>query len=174
MTAHVTSLETPAVEPRALRDALGRFATGVTVVTTRARDGAPIGLTCNSFASVSLDPPLVLWSLRRESPALPAFEAAGRFVVNVLAADQEALCRRFATPMADRFAGIETETCPLGCPVLPGALAVFACRTTQAIDGGDHVVFLGAVREARTRPGEPLVFAQGRLGGFAPFAGASG
>lgn len=168
MTVHMDFAE-QATDTRTLRNALGRYATGVTIVTTRAPNGTSLGLTCNSFASVSLDPPLVLWSLRRESPSLPSFVEAGRFTVNVLGADQSDLCARFARDGNDKFAGLETQACALGSPLVPGSLAVFSCTTHATIDGGDHVIFIGRVRQARIGEGEPLVFAAGRLGRFAPF-----
>lgn len=146
----------------ALRHALGRFATGVTVITTRTADGHVEGLTANSFAAVSLDPPLVLWSLRRASPALPRFLEARKFSVNVLGTDQHGLSRHFATPAPDKFRDVAFEQGALGCPLLPGSIAVFECIVTATIDGGDHVIFLGAVEHFATREGEPLIFATGR------------
>lgn len=146
---------------QALRRAFGRFATGVVVVTTR--DGArAVGLTANSFSSVSLDPPLALWSLNLGSPSREAFLQAGWYAVNVLAADQAALSRRFATPAADKFAGLEWEDGLGGCPLLPGCLASFECRTERVMEAGDHAIVLGRIARARHREGEPLVFSAGR------------
>jgi flavin reductase (DIM6/NTAB) family NADH-FMN oxidoreductase RutF len=152
-----------AIDRRALRGALGCFATGVTVMTTLRADGAPVGLTVNSFASVSLDPPLVLWSLASHSPSLDAFRAARHFCVNVLAADQEALCRRFATPEADKFAGVEWTTGEGGIPVLGGCIATFECSSAFNNWGGDHVIFVGRVERFATRDAPALLFHRGRL-----------
>ena len=157
-----------ATDTRSFRDALGRFATGVTIVTTLDADGRPIGLTANSFNAVSLDPPMVLWSLARRSVNLPAFVAAGHFAVNVLAADQRALGERFARPVDDRFAGVEWEAGTAGVPVLAGATASFECATETRVDGGDHVVFLGRVARFRHADKEPLIYHAGRYGTPAP------
>lgn len=158
--------ETPAaIDSRALRRALGQFATGVTIITALDPDtGAPIGRTANSFSSVSLDPPLVLWSVNRASRSAPAFVAAPRFAVNVLSADQIDISGRFASPTADKFAGVDWRPGLGGVPLLPEVSAVFECRKAAEHAGGDHVVILGEVeRFARyDRPG--LVFAEGRYG----------
>jgi flavin reductase (DIM6/NTAB) family NADH-FMN oxidoreductase RutF len=146
---------------RDLRRALGQFATGVTVVTTRAPDGRRLGLTANSFTSVSLDPPMVLWCLARSSPSIEAFLDCGHFAINVLAADQHHLSRQFATPAIDKFEGVATIDGPGGMPMLEGALARFVCRHVAHHEGGDHLVFLGEVEHYETEPGEPLVFHSG-------------
>lgn len=151
-------------EPRALRQALGRFATGITVITTRAGSGQPMGMTANSFSSVSLDPPMVLWSLRRQSPSLPAFLEAGCFAVNVLSAEQGSLSRHFATPVADKFEGVMWEPGHGGCPLLPGSLASFECDTHQVVEAGDHLILIGLVRHVTHRDGTPLVFHGGKYG----------
>jgi len=158
MTASLATLD-----PRALRSALGSFATGVTVMTTLRPDGTPVGLTVNSFASVSLDPPLVLWSLAAHSPSLGVFRAAAHFCVNVLAADQEALCRRFATPEPDKFAGVDWSVGDCGVPVLQGCVATFECRSAFNNWGGDHVIFVGHVERFETRDTPALLFHRGRL-----------
>lgn len=147
---------------RGLRDALGRFATGVTVVTTLDAAGRPVGLTANSFNSVSLDPPMVLWSLARRSLNLRIFLDAGHFAVNVLAADQRDLSDRFAKPAGDRFAGVDWEAGTAGVPVFPGTVASFECATDSRIDGGDHVIFLGRVARFRHADKEPLIYHAGR------------
>lgn len=152
-----------ALDPRALRQALGCFATGVTVMTTLRADGSPVGVTVNSFASVSLDPPLVLWSLAAHSPSLGAFRAAPRFCVNVLAADQAELCRRFATPVADKFAGVAWRRGAGGVPVLVGCLATFECSTAFNNWGGDHVILVGRVESFEMRDAPALLFHRGRL-----------
>lgn len=151
-----------ATDVQSFRNALGRFATGVTIVTTLDAAGRPVGLTANSFNSVSLDPPLVLWSLARRSANLPAFEAAGRFAVNVLAADQRDLSDRFARPVEDRFAGVDWQAGAAGIPVLAGATACFECTTDNRIDGGDHVIFLGRVDRFHHADREPLIYHAGR------------
>ena len=149
-------------EQRDYRQALGQFATGVTVVSARAKDGRKIGLTVNSFTSVSLDPPLVLWSLSRQATDFAEFSGASHFVVNVLAANQYYLSRQFSATDADKFAGVECTEGPAGCPLLKGATAHFVCRRTREFDGGDHVIVLGEVEEYKWSEGEPLVFHSGR------------
>jgi flavin reductase (DIM6/NTAB) family NADH-FMN oxidoreductase RutF len=155
---------TASPEPRALRQALGRFATGVTVVTTRTKAGKLEGMTANSFSSVSLDPPLVLWSLRRQAPSLLGFLDAGCFAVNILSAEQGATSRHFATPVADKFEGVEWEPGHGGCPVLPGSLASFECDTHQVVEAGDHVILIGRIRQVTYREGTPLLFHGGQYG----------
>ena len=149
--------------PRQLRDAFGCFATGVTVVTTMGEDGVPVGLTANSFTSVSLDPPLLLFCLDRRSTSLQAFERAETFAVNVLHAGQEALSARFSRREPNRFAEADWATGRCGAPVLSDVAAVFECRRHAVIDGGDHRIFFGRV-EAVGCDGsyDPLVFFQGR------------
>jgi flavin reductase (DIM6/NTAB) family NADH-FMN oxidoreductase RutF len=147
---------------RALRDALGRFATGVTVITTRTASGKAEGLTANSFSSLSLDPPLVLWNLQNTARSLPAFRAAEHFVVNVLASEQRPLSQHFARAQDDKFDGIDVDAGVGDCPVLPGSLAVIECRTTRQFDAGDHVLFIGEVLRFSQREGRPLVFSGGK------------
>lgn len=152
-------------EPRILRDALGCFATGVTIVTTMGEDGEPIGLTANSFTSVSLDPPLILFSLARSSANLAAFEQAGRFAVNVLHIGQQPAGGRFASRGVSRFDGIDwalrTEG---GSPILAGSLASFDCSTHAVHDGGDHVIFIGRVHSAWFEPQrDPLLYFRGKF-----------
>jgi flavin reductase (DIM6/NTAB) family NADH-FMN oxidoreductase RutF len=147
---------------RGFRRALGQFATGVTIVSARGRDGRRIGLAVNSFSSVSLDPPLVLWSLSKHSPSYADFANATHFAVNVLAADQHHLSRKFSTPVPDRFAGVDCTDGPAGCPLLNGTTAHFVCRLVREFDGGDHVIFLGEVEDYKWREGEPLIFHSGR------------
>lgn len=147
---------------RDFRRALGQFATGVTVVTARGEDSHPIGVTVNSFSSVSLNPPLVLWSLARQSASLADFTHATRFAVNVLSSRQHHLSRQFATPLPDKFAGVEYTEGTAGVPLLNGAIAYFICRNVRQYDGGDHVIFLGEVEEYKWTDGEPLVFHSGR------------
>jgi flavin reductase (DIM6/NTAB) family NADH-FMN oxidoreductase RutF/2-polyprenyl-6-methoxyphenol hydroxylase-like FAD-dependent oxidoreductase len=147
---------------RDFRRALGQFATGVTVVSTRAKDGRRVGITVNSFSSVSLDPPLVLWSLSRQAASFADFANASHFAINVLAANQHHLSRQFSTPLPDKFEGVECLEESAGCPLLKGATAHFVCRNVRQLDGGDHVIFLGEVEEYKWSEGEPLVFHSGR------------
>lgn len=151
------------LDSRAFRDALGCFATGVTVITTLDPKGQPVGFTANSFNSVSLEPPLVLFSLGRRAHSLRAFLSSHDFAVNVLAADQEALADLFAKPAADKWAGLDFEAWQSGCPVLPGATANFECRIRYTHDGGDHVIFVGEVTALAHDPSRrPLLFHHGR------------
>lgn len=147
---------------RRFRIALGAFATGVTIVTTRDADGRDIGLTCNSFNSVSLDPPMVLWSLAKSARSLPAFIAASHFAVHVLAANQEELSLRFATRGSAKFAGLDLERGAGQTPLLGGCSARFQCRTAFRHEAGDHMIFVGEV-EAFDRSDLPeLLFHRGR------------
>ena len=151
------------LDPRRLRDAFGAFATGVTVVTGIDADGARVGLTANSFTSVSLDPPLLLVCPARGASALPALRSAGRFAVNVLTIDQQPVAEAFTRRGVDRFAsGAWTDW--QGLPVLDDAMANFACDVHAELDGGDHAILVGRVRALRTRAGtEPLLYLQGRF-----------
>lgn len=146
----------------AFRRACGRFATGVAIVTTLDAGGAPCGLTVNSFTSVSLEPPLVLFCLDRGSQALAAFEQANSFVVNILDEAQRELSQRFATRQDDRFAGIDYRLGVSGAPVLADSLAILECRRHAVLDGGDHLVFLGQVIDVSARDGDPLLYFAGR------------
>ena len=144
-----------------LRAALGRFATGVTIVSCRAADGSPVGLTANSFSALSLQPPLVLWSLRNASPNLAGFAGASHFAVNVLAENQVELSRRFASPMSDKFAEGQWSDGLGGAPVLAGCAAVFECEQVSSQTVGDHRLFIGQVRRVSEAPITPLVFQSG-------------
>jgi len=150
-----------AADPKALRRALGTYATGVTVVTTRAADGKPVGLTVNSFSSVSLEPPLVLWSLSRRSPNLVNFERASHFAINVLAADQAWISQRFAGPAREKFADLDWEMGPGGAPLIHGCVSHFLCRQHCRHEGGDHVIVVGEVKRFTHTDREPLVFLGG-------------
>jgi 3-hydroxy-9,10-secoandrosta-1,3,5(10)-triene-9,17-dione monooxygenase reductase component len=164
-----TATAQPVADPRALRDALGRFVTGVTVVTSRTKSGKACGVTVNSFASLSLDPPLVLWSLSLTSSSHPAFDEATHFVVHVLADGQEDIARQFARSGIDRFAGLELDVGPEGIPVIPGVAARFECRTLYRYWGGDHVIFVGRVDAFDHAPDrDPLVFFSGGMRQLAP------
>lgn len=149
------------IDKRAFRNALGAFTTGVTVVTTCDAAGRDVGLTVNSFNSVSLEPPLVLWSLARSSGSLPAFLQAEHFAVHILAADQEPMSNRFAQRGADKFSGIELARGEGGIPLLPGCSARFRCRTAFRHEGGDHEIFVGEVLGFEAFERAPLVFHKG-------------
>ena len=152
---------------RAFRAALGAFATGVSVVTMRGGTG-PLGITANSFASLSLDPPLVLWSPARASRRYEAFAGAEHFAIHVLAADQGALAAHFARQGEDFDLPGVTQTAS-GAPMLPGCLTVFDCRREALHEGGDHAIVVGRVLQVHHRPGgAPLVFSAGAYGGFQP------
>ncbi|WP_417321024.1 flavin reductase family protein [Emcibacter sp.] len=146
---------------REFRDALGKFATGVTVITTTSEKGEPVGVTASSFNSVSLDPPLVLWSLAKSAASMRAYEKSGGFNVHILAADQEAISNQFARPGDDKFRGVDWKPCDRGYPILPEYAALFRCETQYQYEGGDHLIFVGKVIEYETRNAPVLVFHQG-------------
>ena len=154
-----------AIDPREFRDALGDFVTGVTIVTTIDDAGADVGLTANSFNSVSLDPPMVLWSLALSSSSLPAFRHAPWWAVHILAAGQETLSARFAKRGIDKFEGLSLSRGPGGIPLLDGCAARFVCRAAYEHEGGDHAIFVGEVQEFDRAGHSPLVYHQGRYGG---------
>lgn len=162
----MTKAEITAENPvqRALRDAFGQFPTGVTVITIPTRDG-PMGFTANSFASVSLNPPLVLWSPARASMRYPFFAAAELYAIHILGAEELDLCRRFVRG-GSGFDGLDHEINEEGVPVIPGTLARFDCKRESAHEGGDHLIIVGRVIRVLTRPGAPLIFSQGRYGQF--------
>lgn len=144
------------------REVLGRFATGVTVVTAE-HEGEPVGLTCQSFTSVSLDPPLVLFVPARTSRAWPRIERAGAFCVNVLGRGQERLSEAFASRGTDKFAGVAWRPGVTGAPVLDAGIAWLDCTLHAVHDGGDHLVVLGRVRDLGTRgSADPLIYSEGR------------
>lgn len=148
---------------RDFRDALGHFATGVTVVTARTAEGRPIGVTISSFNSVSLAPPLILWSLSSGSPSLTAFRSARHYAVNVLAAEQQWISECFAGRGNDGFAVVLTREGLSGAPLIEGCTASFECRHESQYPGGDHLIFLGLVqRFTCCTVGDPLIFHSGR------------
>jgi flavin reductase (DIM6/NTAB) family NADH-FMN oxidoreductase RutF len=149
------------LDQRYFSDAAGQFATGVAVVTTRATDGTPHGVTASSFTSVSLDPPLILWCQAKQAKSAPFFQSSHRFAVNVLAASQHHLSRQFATPAGDKFAGVACMDGPDGVPLLDGVVARFLCRRVCVHDGGDHLIYLGEVEDCERLGGEPLIFHSG-------------
>jgi flavin reductase (DIM6/NTAB) family NADH-FMN oxidoreductase RutF len=154
------------IDPRDFRNALGTYATGVTIITAAGPDGKPYGLTCNSFASVSLNPPLVLWSLVVYSSSLTVFQNASHFTVNVLGASQQELANRFAKSSDDKFAGLDWSPGLGNAPVLVESVANFQCRSVNRYYGGDHMIFLGAVEAYSYNREEPLLFARGTYGRF--------
>jgi flavin reductase (DIM6/NTAB) family NADH-FMN oxidoreductase RutF len=158
----VTEGATYRFDRRDLRTALGQFATGVTVVTTCCADGRRIGVTVNSFSSLSLSPPLILWSLSKLAPSLPDFCSARYFAINVLAHDQHHLSRQFSTPRTDRFSGLQCAEGIGRVPLLPGVIAQFECQNVRQYDGGDHIIFCGAIERYQRYDKEPLVFHSGR------------
>lgn len=154
------------------RSALGSFATGVTIITTVAPEDIDVGMTANSFNSVSLDPPMVLWSIGKNSLSHPAFAAAGHFAVHILAYDQEELSNRFSRRGEDKFAGLDLERGPGGVPLLKGCAARFKCRTAYRYEGGDHDIIVGEVLEFDHFDKSPLLFHRGKYSAIA--SGASG
>jgi flavin reductase (DIM6/NTAB) family NADH-FMN oxidoreductase RutF len=146
------------------RQALGQFATGVTVVTARSADGELAGLTVSSFNAVSLQPPLVLWSLNKTSGAMSLLNKASHYAIHVLAADQQALAERFAGPREQRWVGQPWQQASCGAPLLPGCLAVFECFSRSQYNEGDHVIFVGEVERCQSRSASsPLLYHGGRF-----------
>jgi len=154
------------IDPREFRNALGTYATGVTIITAAAADGKPYGLTCNSFTSVSLNPPLVLFSLVLYSTSMNVFQNASHFAVNVLGASQQALANKFAKSSDDKFTGVDWKPGLGNAPLLVESVASFQCRAVNRYYGGDHVIFLGAVEAYSYNRKEPLLFARGGYGRF--------
>ncbi len=164
MSPPVRSALPPSFSPREFRAALGMFATGVTIVTARKASGELLGLTANSFNSVSLAPPLVLWSLARAAGSLAAFSAGSHYAINILAADQKALAERFAARGADRWADVAFTEGAGGAPLLAGAAATFECFNRSRYEEGDHVIFVGEVERCSHRDGaSPLLFHGGQF-----------
>jgi len=155
-----------AIDPRDFRNALGTYATGVTIITAMGGDGKPYGITCNSFASVSLNPPLVLWSLGMYSQGLTIFQNASHFAVKVLSASQRALAAQFAKASTDKFKDVSWTHGLGNAPLLADSVACFQCRAANRYYGGDHVIFLGAVEAYAYNGKEPLLFARGGYGLF--------
>jgi len=153
-----------AVEKDEFRRVLGHFAAGVTVVTTVTGDGTRHGLTATAFTSVSLEPPLVLVCVDKGAESHQPLQVSGAFAVNFLAADQEHLSRRFAVKGGDKFAAVQARPGRTGVPLLAGTLGHVECRTVNAVDAGDHTLFIGEVCAAEARPGDPLVYLRGAYG----------
>ncbi len=151
------------IDPKEMRNALGMFATGVAIATTVGDGGAPIGLTISSFNSVSLDPPLVLWSLHNDAPSISAFRNHGHFAINILADHQHDICMQFARPSDDKFAGVSFQAGHEGVPLIDGSAAHFECQTYARYPGGDHEIFVGRVVRLSSSNHEPLVFHRGQF-----------
>jgi 3-hydroxy-9,10-secoandrosta-1,3,5(10)-triene-9,17-dione monooxygenase reductase component len=148
-------------DPRDFRRALSMFGTGVTIVTARAEDGTPVGMTANSFNSVSLDPPMVLWSLAKSARSLAVFHAAEHWNVHILANDQDSLSNRFARAGEDKFTGLPLDASHTAAPLLPGCSARFQCRTVFRYEGGDHIIFVGEVIGFDRSERAPLLYVSG-------------
>lgn len=153
-----------AMDSRSLRSALASFATGVCVITTHAEERGDVGLSVNSFNSVSLDPPLILWSLSKTASAMPAFVSTRHFAVHILSSEQAHLSKQFATKGIDRFAGVPLERSEVDLPLLKGCAARFECELKFQYEGGDHVIFVGQVLRFATASVPPLVFHGGHYG----------
>lgn len=164
LTSLGLSARPPHFSSTEFRTALGMFATGVTIVTARAPDGSLVGLTANSFNSVSLAPPLVLWSLSQAATSMEAFRKGSHYAINILAADQQALALRFATRGVDRFADVAFVEGTSGAPLLAGAVATFECFNRSRYTEGDHVIFVGEVEHCAHRSGiAPLLYHGGKF-----------
>ncbi|MHA3892524.1 flavin reductase family protein [Acinetobacter sp. GXMZU3951] len=148
--------------PREIRNLLGQFATGVTVITTRSKQGRKVGMTANSFSSLSLDPPLILWSLSKTAPSLSDFVEAEHFAIHMLAQEHHLLSGHFAKASVDKFAGIAHRDSDVGVPILEDVLATLVCRNVTQYEGGDHLIFIGQIEQYQQRQGEPLVFHAGK------------
>ncbi len=149
------------IDPRELRDTLGLFATGVTVVTAPGSDGSPVGITANSFSSLSLEPPLVLWSLALKSKSLSLFEEGKPFAINILGAHHQELALQFARPVPDKFQDVSYTTNARHVPLLDGALAQLECTVSFTKELGDHLLIIGHVDAMTSEPGDPLLFYRG-------------
>ena len=157
-----------AIDGRELRNAMGLFATGVTIITTKDATGKPFGLTANAFSSLSLDPPMLLICVDKGVDCYNCFEESKVFAVNFLSAAQEELSTRFATKGIEKFAGLSYSLGELGVALLEGALAHFECAVAHAYEGGDHTIYVGEIQRLVTVPGDPLLFYQGKYRSLAP------
>ncbi|MEQ8736115.1 MAG: flavin reductase family protein [Rhodospirillaceae bacterium] len=152
-----------AVAPLDLRSALARFATGVTIVTAYSNDGSYFGMTVNSFTSLSLEPPLVMWSIDRNASLYDSFQSVNRFAVNVLSESQKTHCMQFASNCEDRFSGVDIGVDGNGGPHINGALSTFDCTIEQRHNAGDHQIIIGRVESLFYQDGRPLIFYSGEL-----------
>lgn len=153
----------PAFDSLQFRQALSQFATGVTVITGKLADGEFFGVTINSFNAVSLEPPLVLFSLAHSAGSMPAFAASNAYVINVLADDQAEVAQRFSRPGEDRFHALSFALSERGLPVLAGTVAWFECHHRSRYNEGDHAIFVGQVERCHSRPHRTLGFHRGRF-----------
>ncbi|BDT99838.1 flavin reductase family protein [Nocardia sputorum] len=164
----VLEMDGSPLDVRDFKAVLGRFCTGVTVITAHSEDG-PVGFTCQSFSALSLEPPAVCFCPARTSTSWPRIRAVGRLCVNILAHDQQDICRRLARSGTDKFAGVDWEPSPNGSPRLAGSMAWLDCEVEQEVDGGDHTIVIARVTAlSEHREAAPLLFyrsAFGRLGG---------
>lgn len=167
-TPEETTAPVAAIDPRQFRNVLGQFCTGVTIITT-VDDGEPVGFACQSFAALSLDPPLVLFCPTKGSRSWAAIERTGKFCVNVLAEEQQAVCARFGSREPDKFGGIGWEASPLGSPIIDGSLAHIDCTVETVHDGGDHYVVFGRISSmSEVKTERPLLFYRGQYTAIEP------
>lgn len=159
----ITKTPEPTIDPRELRDVLGCFATGVAVVTSVGDEGKPVGMTINSFSSVSLDPPLVLWSIGLKSPSRSAYAKHTSFAINIMGSETKDLSLHFARPSEDKFADVDWAPGHDGAPVLKDALATLECSVENRIVAGDHEIYIGRVVRLAQNDGEPLLFHRGKF-----------
>ncbi len=163
-TVQILAANSPNFSRQEFRSALGMFATGVTIITARTADGDLIGLTANSFNSVSLEPPLVLWSLSRSAASMAALSTGSHYAINILAADQKEMAERFAGKRENRWEGVEFSEGLCGAPLLAGVAATFECFNRSRYEEGDHVIFVGEVERCEHRAGvSPLLFHGGKF-----------
>ncbi|MEV0034199.1 3-hydroxy-9,10-secoandrosta-1,3,5(10)-triene-9,17-dione monooxygenase reductase subunit [Nocardia sp. NPDC050793] len=170
METKATADANPVIDPRQFRNVLGQFCTGITVITAFGDDAAPIGFACQSFAALSLDPPLVLFCPTKASRSWAAIEKTGRFCVNILAEEQQQVCARFGSREPDKFGGTSWHTSELELPVLDDALATIQCTVDSVVDGGDHYIVIGRVQvlSESTDSGRPLLFYRGQYTAIEP------
>ncbi|RFO98194.1 flavin reductase [Rhodoferax lacus] len=163
-TTRALKAHPPAFSKTEFRTALGMFATGVTIVTARTAGGVMVGLTANSFNSVSLSPPLVLWSLAQSASSMEAFSTGSHYAINILSADQQDLARQFSAKGVDRFAGVGYTLGISGAPLIDGAAATFECFNRSRYEEGDHVIFVGEVERCQHQEGaSPLLYHGGKF-----------
>ena len=170
MTVISTQAAQSALDPLELRRCLASFVTGVTVMTVLDADGKPEGITANSFSSLSLDPPLIVWSLRLSSRSFNTYQNAARFTVNILAEDQVDISNRFASSGVDRFEGVAYTPGLGGVPLINGCVSYLECSLDASYPGGDHVLFVGRVERIHTHEGRPLAYGSGGYLSVQPLA----
>ena len=156
-------------DQKEFRNALGRFATGVTVITTIGPGGNPEGMTANSFSGLSLDPPLVQWCIGKLAPTHDIFRDCNHFTINVLRADQRRMSNQFATPAEDKFVDVDWQPGLGGCPIVGDPLAIFECTNWAQHEGGDHTILIGEVEKFTYHDGDPLLFSAGKYAHAAPY-----